>query len=59
MIIIWLDLILIDKKKVDFALLADHRVKINESKKINKYLDLAREQKAVECEVDGETNNGP
>ena len=28
---------------VDFAILADHRVKIKESEKIDKYLDLARE----------------
>ena len=28
---------------VDFAVSADHRVKMKESEKINKYLDLARE----------------
>ena len=27
---------------VDFALLADHRVKVKESERKNKYLDLAR-----------------
>ena len=42
------DLVLIDKKKrtchlVDFAVPADHRVKMKESEKINKSLDLARE----------------
>ena len=30
---------------VDFAILADHRVKIKESEKIHKYLDLTRELK--------------
>ena len=30
---------------MDFAVPADHRVKIKENKKINKYLDLARELK--------------
>ena len=30
---------------MDFVVLADQRVKIRESEKINKYLDLAREQK--------------
>ena len=44
-------LILIDKKRicqlVDFAILADYRVKINESEKIDKYLDLARELKKL------------
>ena len=29
---------------VDFALLVDHRVKLKESKKRDRYLDLAREQ---------------
>ena len=41
------ELVLIGKKKtcllVDFAVPADHRVKIKESEKINKYIDLARE----------------
>ena len=41
----------------DFAIPADHRVKIKESKKIDKYLGLARELKtAVEHEGNGETN---
>ena len=49
------DLVLIDKKKTkktpkpcnleDFGISANHRVKMKESEKINKYLDLAREQK--------------
>ena len=30
---------------MDFAVSLDHRVEIKESKKIDKYLDLAREQK--------------
>ena len=30
---------------VDFAILADHRVKLKESEKRDKYLDLAREVK--------------
>ena len=42
------DLVLIDKKRknrhlVNFAVPADHRVKMKESEKINKNLDLARE----------------
>ena len=41
------DLTIINKKKrtwrnVDFAVLADHRVKVKESEKNDKYLDLAR-----------------
>ena len=44
------DLVLINKRKrtyllVDFVIPADHRVKMKESEKINKYLDLARELK--------------
>ena len=40
------DLIIINKKKptckiVDFAILADHRVKLKESDKENEYLDLS------------------
>ena len=43
-----LDLVLINKKKricyrVDFAMSADNRVKMKESKKLDKYLDHARE----------------
>ena len=30
---------------MDFAVLADHRIKLKESKKRDKYLDLARELK--------------
>ena len=58
-----LDLVLINKKNkrtcclVDFAILADNRVKIKESEMIDKYLDLARElQKAEEYKGDGNTN---
>ena len=45
-----LDLIIINKKKrtcriVDFAFLADHRVKLKENEKKDKYLNLARELK--------------
>ena len=42
------DQILINKKTcllVDFAVTADHRMKIKESKKIDKYLNFARELK--------------
>ena len=44
------DLLIINKEKraswiVDFAVLADHRVKLKESKKRDKYLDLAWELK--------------
>ena len=46
------DLIIINKKEkicriVDFAVPADHRVKLKESKKKDKYLDLARELKKL------------
>ena len=42
------DLIIINKKKrtckiVDFAVLADHKIKLKESEKKDKYEDLARE----------------
>ena len=41
----------------DFVVLADHRVKLKESKKKDKYLDLARElKKTVEHESDDYTN---
>ena len=41
---------------MDFAVPGDDRAKIKESEKINKYLDLAREQKTtVEHEIDGVT----
>ena len=41
---------------VDFAVLADHSVKLKEIEKRDKYLDLAREQKAMELEGDSDTN---
>ena len=46
----------------DFAVPADLRVKLKESKKKDKYLDLARglkkkSQKTVEHESDGDTNS--
>ena len=44
-------------RPVDFAVPADHRVKIKESEKIDGYLDLAWELKnAVEYESDSDTN---
>ena len=48
-----LDLIIINNNNkktcriVDFAVLADHRVKFKESEKKDKYLDLARELKRL------------
>ena len=46
------DLIIINKKKrtckiVDFAVPADHRIKLKECEKKDKYLDLARELKQL------------
>ena len=46
------DWVLIGKKRrtcpiLDLAISADHRVKIKESKKIDKYKDLARESKKL------------
>ena len=46
------DLITIEKKKrtcriVDFAVLADQRVKLKENVKMNEYLDFARELKKL------------
>ena len=46
------DLTIINKRKrtrkiVDFAVPADHRVKLKESEKKNKYHDLARESKKL------------
>ena len=42
---------------VDFAVLADHRVKVKGSEKRDKYLDLARElKKTMEHESDSGTN---
>ena len=51
-LIIRLDLLSINKKKrtctpVDFAVPAYHSVKMKESKKIDKYLDLAKERKKL------------
>ena len=47
-----LDLIIINKKKrtckiVDFSVPADHRIKLKECEKKDKYLDLARELKKL------------
>ena len=56
------DLIIINKKKktckiVDFAVLADYRIKLKEWEKRDKYLDLARElKKTMEHEGDNYTN---
>ena len=57
------DLVIIRKKRtyriVDFAVPADHRGRIKESEKRDKYLNLAREvKKTIEHEVDGDTNCG-
>ena len=43
---------------MDFAVPVDHRIKIKESEKMNKYLDLVREliKKNVEHEGDSDTN---
>ena len=44
---------------MEFAVTADHRVKIKESEKRYKYLDLARElKKNMEYEGDDDTNCG-
>ena len=56
------DLVIINRKKitcrvVDFTVLADHRVKPQESKKKDKYLDLARELKNMEHGGDSDTNH--
>ena len=56
------DLIIINKKKrtckiVDFAVPANLRIKLKESEKKDKYLDLARElKKTMEHESDSYTN---
>ena len=58
------DLIIINKKKkkrickiVDFAVQADHRIKLKECEKRDKYLDLARElKKTMEHKGDNYTN---
>ena len=42
---------------MDFGVLADHRVKLRESKKRDKYLDLARElKKIMEHESENDSN---
>ena len=42
---------------LDLAVLVDHRMKIKENEKRNKYLDLARElKKNMEHEGDGDTS---
>ena len=42
---------------VDFAVLADHRMKIKENEKTDKYLDLARElEKLWNHESNSDTN---
>ena len=42
---------------MDFAVTADHKIKLKESKKMDKYLDLARElKKPMEHEGDNYTN---
>ena len=57
------DLITINRKKrtweiVDFAIQADHRIKLKENEKMNKYLQLARElKKDMELEGDDYTNH--
>ena len=44
-------------KIVDFAVSADHRIKLKECEKRDKYLDLAREfKKTMEHEGDNNTN---
>ena len=56
------DLVIGIKKKitcriVEFAVPADHRIKLKEKEKRDKYLDLARElKKTMEDESDGDTN---
>ena len=41
---------------MEFAVPIDHKMKIKESEKIDKHLDLARELKKVEREGDGDTS---
>ena len=41
---------------MDFVIPVDHRVKLKENEKKDKYLDLARELKKKEHESDGDTN---
>ena len=57
-------MVIVNKKKqktrscriVNFAVTADHRVKLKEREKRDKYLDLAIELKTIEHEGDGNTN---
>ena len=63
LILAWrLDLIIMNKKKrpckiVDFAVLVDHRIKLKECEKKDKYLDLAKElKKTMKHEGDNYTN---
>ena len=56
------DLIIINKKKrtwkiVDFAVPADHRIKLRECEKKDKYLDLARELKKTVEHAGGNYTN--
>ena len=59
------DQVIVKKKKrtcriVDFAFPVDQRVKIKESKKSEKYVDLAKELKrTMEHEGDGDINSNP
>ena len=41
---------------MEYTVPAHHRVKIKESEKRDKYLDLAREQKTMEKESDSDIN---
>ena len=42
---------------VEFAVPADHRIKLKENEKKDKYLNLARELKTMEHESDNYTNH--
>ncbi len=42
-----LDLIIINKKRVEFAVPADHRINLKESERKDNYLDLVRELKKL------------
>ena len=42
---------------MDFAIPANDRIKVKESERIGKYLDLARGLKTVEDEVDSDTKH--
>ena len=56
------DIVIVDKKKktyrsVDFAVPADHRVKMKEREKKYKRVDIAKDlKKTMEHESDGDTN---